>query len=110
MTVTAAEQTSDGTTPVKPPAVPEPQSVRADIEYVVLRLDYFGDGSAEREHTAWTEVARTPAKTPADAITATIGNDDPGETGWVAVAARYWSPVTFDVNVVRTLIPKAAKS
>lgn len=99
MTITAADQTSDGTGPVTP-AVPEPQAVRADIEYVVLSKDDSG---------YWVETARTTARTPADAITETIGDKDPGTAKWVAVAARYWSPVSFDVNVIRTLIPKAAK-
>lgn len=73
---------------------------RTDTEYVVLVKDESG---------FWSELGRRSAKTPEQAITAAIGDADPGKDQWVAIAARYWSPVSFDVKVERSLIPKAAK-
>lgn len=70
------------------------------IEYVVLR---------ESANGTWKEEARKTARTPDAAIEDVIGTNDPGENGWIAIAARYWSPQQYESVVNRSLVKKAAK-
>jgi hypothetical protein len=88
-------------------AAPAPASVapRTEIEYVVLtRAEHNGP---------WIEASkRIKAKSPNDAIEAFIGPEgDPGNSNYVAIAARYWSPQSYGVEIetTRKLVPKAAK-
>lgn len=95
--LTTGETGEAGRAPGPSVAVP-----RTEIEYVVLFSNDPG---------SWVVAERVKAASPDAAIKAFIGVNDPGKTEYVAVASRYWSPQSFDVEVetTRKLVPKAAK-
>lgn len=87
-------------------STPEPQSLDAGTEYVVLMRLKVSQDAHDGSRLTWCEVGRASVRSADAAVREVVGKlkEDERKGQFVAVPSRSWKPVGVSEKVERTLV------